>query len=67
MFDATKPGTALVRERTDSMEKTFSLLVAEHVNWTPSPSEMPQVITPPGLSNREETVLVRQDSRIFAL
>jgi hypothetical protein len=50
VFSADRPGEAQVRESTDGTVKTLSLLATKYKNWRPQPHEMPQEITPDGLS-----------------
>ena len=50
VFSNTTPGCAIVREYSDSKENKISLLSSEYEHWTPSSMELPDEITPPGLS-----------------
>lgn len=50
-FPSTHRGQVLVRERSDSLEHAVTLLKDE---WSPLPSDLPQLISPSGLSlNRQ--------------
>ena len=48
VFSKATPGCATVREYSNSKEKKLSLLTSEHEHWAPSPTELPDHITPPG-------------------
>ena len=37
VFSSRKPGSAMVREFTDSIEKELTFLINEHQHWHPSP------------------------------
>jgi hypothetical protein len=57
VFAATNPGKVVVRKRVDGVEKTIHVLSKAHVNWQPSPHNMPVELEPPGLSRERRTYL----------
>lgn len=57
VFEAGTPGVVKVRDQTDSTEKSISVLSTEHKQWAPLPTELPPIITPPGLSKERQQYL----------
>lgn len=57
VFSSTQPGYAMVRESTDSTEWKLPLLSKDYRNWTPSPTDLPPIIQPEGLSHERKQYL----------
>ncbi len=57
VFSSSTPGIAMVREFTDSPQVQFKLFTKDHLNWAPSPDDLPPVIQPPGLSEERRLYL----------
>ena len=54
-FDSRKPGKVYVKMYSDEPEKEIELLTDP--NWRPSASNLPEVVTPVGLSNERQRYL----------
>lgn len=61
VFSSATPGKAKVRVHCNAEEKTIAL---DHLGWKPRPTEMPEVLTPPGLS-RERRKYLHEKIREF--
>ena len=57
VFSSETPGKAVIREQCNSEEKTLSLLRKDHQGWKPCPTQLPDVIPPPGLSQERREYL----------
>ena len=57
VFMSSKPGEVLVRKESDGEVVTLNVLTRAHLNWQPSPQDLPEEITPPGLSRERKTYL----------
>ena len=56
-FDSSHPGTVYIKEHVDTAEQQFNLL---KMPWSPDRSEIPELVTPPGLSAERQWYLHKQ-------
>ena len=56
-FSSSRPGEAMVRDTTDSGEKTIAILHKDYLHWRPTPTDLPPTITLPGLSRERKEYL----------
>ena len=54
-FDGSKPGKVYAKTSSDEPEKEIELLV--DLNWRPSPTHLPEVVNPSGLSYERQRYL----------
>ena len=57
VFCRSIPGEAMVREMTDTPAKKITLLSNANLKWAPSHTQLPPLITPPGLSRERREYL----------
>ena len=58
-FTHSKPGYMIVKDSVDSPER--ELQMAQDEKWTPSPTDLPPIIPPPGLSHERRQYLLNFD------
>ena len=54
-FTHSKPGYVIVKDSVDSPEREVQM--AQNEKWTPSPTDVPPIIPPPGLSHERQQYL----------
>jgi hypothetical protein len=54
-FTHSKPGYVIVKDSVDSLEREIKIVQDEE--WTPSPTNLPPIIQPPGLSQERRQYL----------
>jgi hypothetical protein len=66
VITASTPRKVVVRKKVDGVEKTLRVLSKAHVNWQPSPDNMPVEIQPHGWSLQGmANVSLRKDTRVL--
>lgn len=64
VFSSSSPGEVLVRKESDGEVEKLKILSKAHLNWRPSPNDLPDEVLPPGMS-RERRVYLFEKIREF--
>ena len=63
-FTHSKPGYVIVKDSVDSPEREIQM--ARDEKWTPSPTDLPTIIPPPGLSHERRQYLIDKIREILS-